>query len=226
MRRKTAYSLVLLSMLVAVSMVYNPAVAAPNYKLVGVQVGNTADYSTIIGNSTWTAPDTKLHISVFSVSGALVTFNSTYYFTNGTVDNSPDLDKSFQVNVTAPSLSTLFGWISLTAANLTAHDAVFYGSTGTINETTHMIVAGVNRTVNHLSLSGGAWNLYWDKPTGIMVKMNFWLLAWLNYTMTATNMWSAGGGGLGLSTTTLLIIGGVAVVVIIAAALVLMRRRK
>jgi hypothetical protein len=215
MRKKVAYGLMLLSILLVVSTAFNPAAAAPNYQLVGVKVGNTADYSTSIGNSTYTSPDTRLHISVFSINGALVTFNSTYYFSNGTAD--PEPDKSFQVNVTKP---IFLDWISLVAANLSAHDPIYQGSTITINETTSMIVVGANRTVNHLSLAGME-NFYWDLATGIMVKMNFWLLLWLNYTMTATNMWS--GGGLPME---VILIGGVAAIVIIAAAAILLRRRK
>jgi hypothetical protein len=131
----------------------------------------------------------------------------------------------FQVNVTAPNnFGMAFNFVFLIAANLTINDPVFSGSTGKINDTTTMIIAGANRTVNHLKIAGGELEDYWDKSTGIMVKLNFYLISgWLNFTMTSTNLWSP--SGFSLSTTTLIIIGGIAVIVIVAAMLLLRRHK-
>lgn len=214
MRKKMAYGLALLSILLVVSAMYTPALAT-TYE-VGVQVGNTADYTASITSS----DDTKLQLSVFSVSGTVAIFNASYYFANGTKDSSTSYSQTCDVNSASGSG---LGWFLLIAKNLAAGDPAYPTASFIINETTTMIVAGTNRTVNHLSLVNGLLNLYWDKPTGIMVKMNLFFIGWLNFTMTSMNMESGGG----LSTTTLLLVGGVAaVVIIIAAAVVVMRRRK
>lgn len=216
MRKKLAYGLALLSVLLVVSATYTPALAT-TYQL-GVQAGNTADYTAAISSI---SNVTKGHMSVHNATGTIAGLDFTFMYPNGTVATSSSI--SVMVDVTSTNGSDI-GFIFLIAKNLTHGDSVYPTATLTINETTTMIVAGANRTVNHLSLAG-VDNFYWDKATGVIVKMNFFFFAWINLTMTSTNMWSA-GGLFGLDTTTLLIIGGVVVLVIIVAAVLLMRRRK
>lgn len=214
MRKKLAYTFALLSILLVISTTYTPALAT-TYQL-GVQAGNTGDYTaTISGNSNVT----KAHMSVHNVTGSVAGLDFTFIYPNGTVAKSSSI--SVFVDVTSTNGSDL-GWIFLIGKNLTNGNPIYPTAPYMINATTTMIVAGVNRTVNRLSI--GDTTFFWDKNTGTIVKMNFHFFGWINITMTATNMWSA-AGLFGLSTTTLLIIGGVVLVIIVAAVLLLRRRK-
>jgi hypothetical protein len=214
-RKKLAFTLTLLSILLVVSATYTPALAT-TYQL-GVQAGNTADYTASVTASS----DTKLRLSVRNVTGTTAGVDLTYYFANDTIDTLQS--SSHYIDVASTSGSGGSFWIFLIAKNLNNGDEVYPTSGLTLNASTTMIAAGVNRTVERLSFLDNT--MYWDKDTGIIVKMNLHFIIWINITMTATNMWPA-GGLFGLSTETLLIIGVVGVVVIIAAAVLLMRRRK
>lgn len=201
----------MLTILLVISSTCVPTLAT-SYTL-GVQAGNTADYTASLSANATVA---RMHLLVQNVTGTTAGLNTTYYFSNGTVS-----ENTFgSVDVSAGSF---LGFLFLIAKNLNQSDPIYSGATITLNASTTMNVAGADRTVNTLSVAGALF-IYWDKATGIMVKLAFNSSGWFNMTMTSTNMWS--GGLFGLSTETLLIIGVVGVVVIIAAAVLLMRRRK
>lgn len=222
MRRKIAYSLALLSILLVLSAVTTNSLAA-DYKKVGVQVGSAADYTFTIGKHVASNTTGTMHLSITAITNVtLVSFNYTYSYQNGTTHSSAQTG-----NVSTGFYGGNITVLQLIAANLTVNDNVAIGNSWKINQTAYMIVAGANRTLNHFYFASGVVSIYYDRITGMMtdIRLNFGpLLGWINMTMTSTNLWSATGGG-GLSTTTLIIIGGVALVVIVAA-LLLLRRRK
>jgi hypothetical protein len=225
MKRRLALSLALLTILMVVSATSLPTQGA-TYKL-GVQAGNTADYTASL---TTGASMTKLHASIHNATGTVAGIDFTYHFTNGSVA----LTGSALVDVATTNASSGSS-IYLIAANLTTNDPVISGFLP-LNQTTTLIAAGVNRTVNHLLITlpsmGIYFNNYWDQLTGILVQANMNVstsIGWVNLTMSGTNMWGAGatGGTGGLSSSTLLIVGAVVVVVIvIVVAVLLLRRRK
>jgi hypothetical protein len=214
MNKKLAFSLALLTILMVVSAASMPTQAA-TYKL-GVAAGDTADYTAHFSSNT---NITKAHLSVHNATGTVAGLDMTLELANGSAVSSGHV--SLYVDVASTNGSNL-GFLYLIAGNLTTGDPVYPTATETLTQTT-MIVAGVNRTVNYVSSSGSS--VYWDKDTGIVVKAYFFIYIYsVNMTMTATNIWSA-GGFLGLSTTTLVIVAVVVLIVIVAIVL-LMRRRK
>jgi hypothetical protein len=156
-----------------------------DYEKVGVNLGNTADYklSTDFGNQN------RTHILVYGIVGTVVHLNITEYNPDGTV------------NSTSQTIGDLYlgsypMYLYLLAANLTAGDPIGSGSPITINETITMTVAGASRTVNHLrtrasnQLPDGTFEVYWDKATGLMTKVNVWIfVGWLNMTIMSTDAW-------------------------------------
>lgn len=220
MRKKMVLGLGLLSMVLFVAMMCNPASAATY--AVGVKVNDTADYdvSTTLSGKT---DATKMHVLVYGVVGTTVTLNLTYTFENGSQSKPEQLsgDVAGSNNV----------WYYLIAKNLTTNDPISPSSILKINGTETMTAAGASRTVCHLNSTFifDSGNVWWDRETGILVKSNLLILvslwplhfAWINATLTSTSIWS--GGLFGLSTTTLIIIAVVGVVVI--AAIVLLARR-
>jgi len=85
---------------------------------------------------------------------------------------------------------TLAGqWFMVVAANLNVGDSCTeYGKSWTINSSTTMVVAGSSRTVNLVQLAQVVF-MYWDRPTGLLVKMNMYAgptYGWFNTTLTAT----------------------------------------
>jgi hypothetical protein len=181
LRKTYLYSLAALSILLVLGATINPTMAA-DYNKVGVKVGDTATYKYSTTGST----DNKSTIFVWGVVGSLVYLNFTIYTPSGTVDGKVQ----YLVDVYAGELIPRY--LYLIAGNLTKNDALYHGSTGFwINDTTTMIISGVNRTVNHFRLPGGLWESWWDKETGLMVKANILYYVWFNYTMISTTAWSA-----------------------------------
>jgi hypothetical protein len=153
---------------------------AADYEKVGVKVGNTADYETSLTNSDYN----RTHILVYGIVGTTIYLNLTYYHPNGAVGLESQLLGDVFVGG-----GYLFAY--LLAANLTAGDPVYSGQTSLkVNETTTMTVAGTSRTVNHLRTADGLFEAYWDKATGLMTKLNFALIGWINMTIISTDAWS------------------------------------
>ena len=154
---------------------------AADYEKVAVKVGDTADYETSL-----TGPDyNRTHILVYGIVGTAIYLNLTYYHPNGMVGSESQL-----VGDVFAGGGYLFAY--LLAANLTAGDAIYSNAPEKINETITMNVAGTPRTVNHLSVitANEYFDGYWDKATGLMTKLNFWLLGWINMTIISTDAWS------------------------------------
>jgi len=154
--------------------------SAADYEKVGVKLGNTADYDTSLTSHAYN----RTHILVYGIVGTLVYLNFTYYFPNGTVG-----DEYQWIGDVFAGVPNYF-YVYLLAANLTAGDPIYSGASMTINETVTMTFAGTPRTVNHLLLTSWPLEAYWDKATGLIAKLNFWLLGWINMTIISTDVWS------------------------------------
>jgi hypothetical protein len=154
---------------------------AADYEKVGVKVGNTADYETSLTSSDYN----RTHILVYGIVGTIIYLNFTYYHPNGVVGSESQL-----VGDVFAGGGYLFAYFL--AANLTAGDPIYSNAPEKINETITMTVAGTPRTVNHRSVitNNEYFDAYWDKPTGLMTKLNFWLLGWINMTIISTDAWS------------------------------------
>jgi hypothetical protein len=222
-KRKLLAAFALLSILLASSALLTPSKAA-DYTKIGVKIGDNSTYSFTLVNSTINVrADFSSYVK--NVTGTLVTLNFTYYNPGGSV-NTTLLFGPFNVSTGEGGIGFF-----LICANLSAHDPVnVLPSVPSINETVSMVAAGVTRTVNHLNMSIGAtrFNVWWDKPTGLMVKLTAIGPASLpglgNFTLTSTSLWSL--GGLPITTTTLLIIGVGAIIVVVGVAVVLHGRGK
>lgn len=180
MRKSVVYSLALMSVLLVLTTPVSFASAA-DYTKVGVKANDMVVYKLSISAKT----ENKSIMLVSGINGTEVYLSYTNFFPNGTISSQSQQS----TNVTTGST---LGWLSLIAANLTAGDPVYSGATTTINETVTMTTAGANRVVNHLYLSSGMLDIYWDKITGLMVKINFLFFGWLNYTMLYTTAWPPG----------------------------------
>jgi hypothetical protein len=189
MRRELACSVALASILLLVAATCAPARAATY--TVGVSVGTTATYSASLTN----ANISSQNIEVLWTNLTAVRLASTYHYTNGTDHTRFDtwdvrdpIDANF-------SLGLSFEWLKVIAANLTAPDLLWpTGDPAPINSTTIMFVAGVIRTVHFWDVLDHELVVYWDKATGLMVKLNLYMgsiIGWLNYSMSATNAWES-----------------------------------
>ncbi len=153
--------------------------------LPGVAVGDTFTYDNSV---VWTSKNpldvppsylanqngTTLQVSVLTVTGSTVQLQKTLTWRNGTSTTDTELD---EVN------SGITGTVLLYAANLTAGNLLFPGSTElpyTINETAIRAHADSYRETNHISANNtGAegstvayslMDLYFDKQTGVCVE--------------------------------------------------------
>jgi hypothetical protein len=153
--------------------------------LPGVAVGDTFTYENTV---TWTSKNpldfppaylanqngTTLQVAVLSVTGSTVQLQKTLTWRNGTSQTDTELD---EVN------SGITGTVLLYAANLTAGNLLFPGSTElpyTINETAIRAYAESYRETNHISANNtGAegstvayslMDLYFDRQTGMCVE--------------------------------------------------------
>jgi hypothetical protein len=211
LKKSLTYSLVALSILLVLSASTNSA-RAENYNFVGVKLGDTATYRLSQTGTT----DNKTTVLVYGIVGSLVYLNFTNYTPSGTVDTKNQILE----DVYTGGIFCVY----LIAGNLSKNDGLYHGSTGLwINDTTSMIISGVNRTVNHSRLPSGLEEVWWDKETGLMVKANIWVLVWINYTMVSTTAWSSSPPS-GLSTTTLLALGEGAIILLLLVYIVVVRR--
>jgi hypothetical protein len=189
---------------------------AANYNQVSVKLGDTATYKVSVSGST----DNKSTILVWGIVGTVVYVNSTFYLPNGTIDyKSQEI-----INVYNGGLLT---YMYLVAGNLSKNDAPYHGWTGYwINDTTSMIIAGINRTVNHLRTYGGLNEVWWDKDTGLMVKANIWFIDWFNFTMISSTAWSAPQQPASLLSNPMTLVAiGEGILIIVLIALIVLRGR-
>jgi hypothetical protein len=183
MRKSLVYGLAMISVLLFLTVTYNP-VAAADYTKVGVKIGDTATYKTGISLATYN----KTTYLIYGIVGSVVTINETDYNPDGSV-NGKTQDQVDVYNGAGSSL--LYTWAYLIASGLQAYDPVYSGATYKINDTGYMVVCGANRSVNHMRADGGNTEAWWDRQTGLIVKL-VWstFLGWFNYTMMSTTAWS------------------------------------
>lgn len=214
----------MLSVVLVLSLEVIPSqVVAADFSKVGVKTGTTATYSFSASNS----EVNRVDLNFTSVAGTTVTLSYIWYNPDGS-ENSSWVDTG--------DVSTGGGVTAISAflipSNLSAGDPIFSGSLLTINETVSMFTAGAYRTVNHsnwITTSGSyRHDLYWDKQTGLMVRLTLRSGSSggpysQNVTLTSTSPWSA---GLSVDASTLILIGGVVAAVVVAVAAVSLRRRR
>jgi hypothetical protein len=215
LRKTVLYSLAALTIILVLGATISPTMAA-NYNQVSVKVGDTGTYRVSFTSST----DNKSTVLVWGIVGSLVYLNYTNYAPSGAVHTKGQ----YIVDVYAGSFLT---YLYLTAGNLTKNDGLYHGSTGLwINDTTSMIIAGVNRTVNHFRISNGLQEAWWDKETGLMVKANIWFFGWGNYTMISSTAWSAPAPPPSLFSNPMTLVAiGEGVLIIVLIALMALRGR-
>jgi hypothetical protein len=216
MDRKLIWPLVLLSLFVALSATSTPVCGA-DYERVGLNLGDTADY-LVSRSDIPPAVLNRMRLIVVNVTGIVVEFNATFYFTNGTKDQS----WLQQGNVSSGELSQY-----IVAPDLSVGDPIAQiPDAPTINETVLIIVMGGLRQVNHLRYvaEGVAIESYWDKASGLVVQRSAKSYGYsMNYTLVSTSVWSPVAKPLIYA---LLIVGGISSFVIVVACLVLYIRKK
>jgi hypothetical protein len=186
MRRALACSVALASILLLLAVACTPA-RAVDYKL-GLALGTTASYSA----STTNTNETSLDIVVVWTNATALRLASTDRYANGTEETRYD---TWDVRYgPGDNITLAVEWLWVVAANLSAGDQiVMYGIPRTVNSSTIMMAAGAIRTVNLWQLKQDLF-VYWDKPTGLMVKLNMnWgpVIGWFNFTLTATTAWTS-----------------------------------
>jgi hypothetical protein len=162
MRKKAAFTPVILSIILFSSATATLSQSA-DYNKVGVKVGDTAEYSVSVSST----DEVSMVINITNVSAPTVEINVTFYFST-----HPTQNETFIYDV-----STGTGFIPiLTAPGLSVGDPIYLGSSGMINDTIAMTVAGTSRSVNHFNYSAPSFSYgeyYWDKNTGLLVKSSF-----------------------------------------------------
>jgi hypothetical protein len=190
---------------------------AADYTRVGLNLGDTADYSVSRTNVPSTLVN-LMRVQVVNTTGVLFELNITLYFQNGTV---------YQTwlqhgNVSGGELQAY-----MIVADLSAGEPIaLIAGAPTINETVTMTVMGGPRTVNHLrQISGNVTSEhYWDQKSGLIVQRNYNDQGeWINYTLLATSVWSPVAKPIVFM---LLLAGGVSSFTIVFAALTLYLTRK
>jgi hypothetical protein len=209
LRKRTAYALVALTIILVITATTSPTRAA-DYTNVGVGLKDTATYklsSTFGYNGS--------HIYVWGIVGATTYINVTQTYPNGTLDKYQAIGDF-----------TVFG-VYLVAGNLSVGDLLWNGLySPTINRSTTMTASGVSRIVNIANNRSyppfTMDRFYFDKETGLLIQGNIWTLAagWRNFTLISTTAWpSTPPEGL-LSITTIALVGGVGVVALAVGFLV------
>ena len=204
-RTQVFFGIAMLAILVMSTAVLTSSTAA-DYSKVGVKKGVTATYSyALIGSKV-----NKATFRFVNVTGTLVQVIDTFYNPDGSVNGT---EFSLVSNVSTGQYGI---YEFLICANLAANDPIYIGAPFAINETISMNAGGATRTVNHINATfyGSRVNEWWDKQTGIMVKL---VAGAQNFTLTSTSLWSPD--------ITLLIISGVVVAVAVIAAVALLVRR-
>jgi hypothetical protein len=231
MRRKLCSGLALLSVFVIISAAYMPLPVNAITYTGGVPAGATVDYT--YSQTNVTTPN-RIHINVTNVSTSKITYNIIFYNPDNSVNNSHNY---LSYNIT--TLSLYGPYLYFIGANLNVSNPVYPGALYIINDTIPSYsIGGASRTVNHSNQTYSSLgfpyvvvNGWWDKPTGLLVKLSYHSIQpsayWVNLTLTGTSLWTPGYGasGGGLNTTTLLLIG-VGAVVVIAIVVIVVRRRK
>lgn len=185
---------------------------APDYRKVGVKIGDAAIYESSFTAESWD----ETHISVYGIVGSVVTFNVTWYEPSGAVGASGLLAGDIYIGG-----NSIFNF--LIAADLATSDPIWSEADEAINDTILVVVGGVLRTVNHLRYYGGEFEGYWDAATGLMIELRlFSRNRWVNYTLLSTTAWSP----LSLwNMTTVALIEGVVIVVLAIALIVVVVKR-
>jgi hypothetical protein len=212
-RRSLVYSFVALSILLFLVASTAPAAAA-DYTKVGVKVGDTATYWTAMSGSTIN----KTVFLVYGIVGTAFYINYTYFLPNGAVSSQGQLVGD---TVTGGMMC------ALVAKNLTTNDRIYSGSPIKINDSSVSTFGGVSRIINHARISGGSYEYWWDKDTGLIVKVNLYVVGWLNMTMISTTAWFPAPSPVPVDNPLmlpLLVMG--ALVAVLLVAIVLVARRK
>jgi hypothetical protein len=215
LKRKIAFALAALSILVVLTATANSAVAAP---LPGVKAGDTADYK-VVGYPAYNTT----HITVWGTKGAYVALTATNYKANGSLYSVSNRNQSVaQYGGASWATVGIFFWV--VSKNLTVGPGEILGmSPGVfVRNNLTMTAAGVSRFVLHANGSASGrvtyLDMYFDRETGLVVQGNYRSAAgWNNVTLISTNVWSGAGG---LSAEALLAIGEGAVIVVLFVAMV------
>lgn len=184
MRKELTLSLLLLTLIVL--SILTPPASATDYTKVGVKVGDIADYSCTIGQLT-----ERIRIRILQITGTNVTIEVCLI---SNIDGSEEPIDIITGNLSA-NTGTLINY--LVAANLGKGDTAIPGRPEyTIDNTTTVIITGLNRTVNHschyaaVLPYGREWvfEYYWDKATGLAAKIN--RTTWSTGPIRANDSWS------------------------------------
>ena len=174
MKKESALSLLLLTLIMLSTMTLQ--VSATDYTKAGVKVGDTADYTYSNSFSTPTATG-RFHIQILEIAGFYVRLNSRELYLN----NSEGPALLLAGNVSADDSET---FPYLVVANLSQGDNLVREDDARfqwwpIDNTTIMIAAGQNRTVNHTKFTGQEHlptnviyysnEAYYDKITGLLI---------------------------------------------------------
>ena len=170
---------------------------------VGLDLGTTADYNV----SETSGVIDRAEIEVYGILGTEITLNVSSY-------NETTLDHfTIYRNDVANESAYFLGFYYTVAAGLAAGDPLYPNSLLIINETITETYDGVSREINHVKVNDGTFEAWFDKETGLMVKINLWFFNWINSTLMTTTAWEPVNL---LSTTNLLLIGvGVEFLVIV-----------
>jgi hypothetical protein len=117
---------------------------------------------------------------VYGIVGIAFYINYTYFLLNGAVSSQGQLVGD---TVTGGMLC------ALVAKNLTTNDRIYSGSPTKINDSSVLTFGDMPRIINHARISGGLYEYWWDKDTGLIVKINLYSAGWLNMTMISTTAW-------------------------------------
>jgi hypothetical protein len=227
MRKRTASCLTLLSILLVLPAILS--VAAAETYVVGVPSGTVADYYYAQTGS----QVNRGHLDVTNVTTTVITFNETFYNPNNSVNTTgTGLTYNVTNGLSTGTSGSIYPWFI--AANLAVGTPTYSGAHIFVNETiSSYLTAGATRTVNHsnqtLKSSGipySIFNAWWDKITGLLVKLTIHFIPgtfWVNLTLTSTSLWSGP-----ISTETLVLAtGGVcALIAVILVAVVIQRRKQ
>ena len=134
--------------------------------MVGVKVGDWAEYSVV-----WPVNATTTYTGTMKIDVTNVESTTIYY----SVSCNPPYEHEDHGSVdVSTGISTGFSIGFFIAANLSAGDQILPAqSVLTINETTSREYLGQNVEVNHLNVSDGSGttiNFYWVKATGMLAE--------------------------------------------------------
>jgi hypothetical protein len=238
-RRPVLAAAILCTILVSWSFLTSSPAAAADFSRVGVKTGDWVEYSFNTTNGSIFGNWNRFAVVFQNVTGVMAALNFTFfnpdgsenssYIRSGNVSNSMATVQVQNMSVLEPIL-----FFFLIPAGLSANDPVFDGAPFRINETTTTVAGGTPRTTNHFSASVGDvstiylnMSIFWDKPTGLMVRTDLYIngIGWERLTLTSTSLWNNLFFGLAPSTV-LLIIGALAALTIVVEWIAFRRGRK